>query len=188
MKDFEKFSNSSDESTNTRRSFCHYLNVTLNSEFTSFWKDQVLQNGDSGKLNEYKKLKVNVGIEKYLLEIKNFKYRQAVIRLRVSAHRLPVEIGRYKKIVYCDRKCKLCDQEEVGNEQHYLMSCGNTEFTVLRQNFINSVYKINQSLKYFDTQSLFYHILSMKDRNILKLSSKYCYDVLRTFDILNELT
>ena len=74
MKDCEKFSNSSDESTNTRRNFCHYLNVTLNSEFTSFWKDQVLQNGDSGKLKEYKKLKVNVGIEKYLLEIKNFKY------------------------------------------------------------------------------------------------------------------
>ena len=59
-----------------------------------------------------------MGIEKYLLEIKNFKYRQAVTRLRVSAHRLPVEIGRYKKISYCDRKCKLCDQGEVGNEQH----------------------------------------------------------------------
>ena len=29
----------------------------------------------------------------------------------------------------------------------------------------------------------------MKDRNIYsELSSKYCYDVLRTFDILNELT
>ena len=138
-------------------------------------------------MKEYKKLKVNVGFEKYLLEIKNFKYRQAVTRLRVSAHRLPVEIGRYKKIAYCDRKCKLCDQGEVGNEQHYLMSCGNTVFTFLRQNFINSVYKINQSFKYFDTQSLFYYILSMKDRNILKLSSKYCYDILRTFDILIEL-
>jgi hypothetical protein len=52
---------------------------------------------------------------------------------------------------------------------------------------INSVYKINQSFKYFDTQSLFHYILGMKDRNILKLSSKYCYDILRTFDILNEL-
>ena len=107
-----------------------------------------------------------MGIEKYLLEIKNFKYRQAVTRLRVSAHMLPVEIGRYKKIAYCDRKCKLCDQSEVGNEQHFLMSCGNTVFTFLRQNFIYSVYKINQSFKYFDTQSLFHYILSMKDKNI----------------------
>jgi hypothetical protein len=78
MKDFEKFSKSSDESTKTGQNFCHYLNVTLNDEFTLLWKDQVLQNGDSCKLKEYKKLKVNVGIEKYLLEIKNFKYRQAV--------------------------------------------------------------------------------------------------------------
>jgi hypothetical protein len=42
MKDFEKFSNSSDESTKTRRNFCHYLNVTLNNEFTSFWKDHTV--------------------------------------------------------------------------------------------------------------------------------------------------
>ena len=83
-----------------------------------------------------------MGIEKCLLEIKNFKYCQAVT-IRVSAHGLPVEIGRYKKIAYCDRKCKLCDQRAVGNEQHYLMSCGNTVFTFWRQNFINSVYKIN---------------------------------------------
>ena len=61
-------------------------------------------------------------------------------------------------------------------------------FTILQQNFINSVYKINQSFKYFDIQSLFQYILSMKDRNILKLSSKYCYDhIVRTFDILHEL-
>jgi hypothetical protein len=39
---------------------------------------------------------LNVGVEKYLLEIKNFKYCQAVTKLRVSAHRLPIEIGRYK--------------------------------------------------------------------------------------------
>jgi hypothetical protein len=79
------------------------------------------------------------------------------------SHRLPVEIGRYKKIAYCVRKCKNCDQGEVGNEQHYQVSCGNTMFTFLRQNFIKSVYKINQSFKYFDTQSLFQYILSMKD-------------------------
>jgi hypothetical protein len=56
-----KCSNSSNESTKTRQNFCHYLNVTLNDKFTSFWKDQVLQNGDISKLKEYKKLKVNVG-------------------------------------------------------------------------------------------------------------------------------
>ena len=66
-------------------------------------------------------------------------------------------ISFHISIAYCDRKCKHCDQGEVGNEQHYLKChvVANTMFTFLRQNLINSVYKINQSFKYFDTQSLF---------------------------------
>ena len=135
MKDFEKFSNSSDESTNTRRNFCHYLNVTLNSEFTSYWKDQVLQNGDSGKLKEYKKLKVNVGTEKYFLEFKNFKYRQAVTRLRVSAHRFPVEIGRYKKLPTVTENVNFVIRVKL--EMNNITQCHvvtRTVFTFLRQN------------------------------------------------------
>ena len=82
-----------------------------------------------------------------------------------------------------DRRCKHCDQNVVAwNEEHYLMSCSNAMFVSLRQNFVNSLFKINKSFESFDTQSLFQYILCMKDRNILVLSAKYCFDILRTFD------
>ena len=163
IKDLKEFSYSSIGWSKARGDFCHYLNNILNDEFNILWKDQIHQNGDSGKLKIYKKLKTNISFENYLLEFKNFKHRQAVTKLRVSAHKLPVETGRYKKVVYSDRRCKHCDQNEVGNEEHYLMSCSNAMFVSLRQNFVNSLFKINKSFESFDTQSLFQYILCMKD-------------------------
>ena len=50
-----------------------------------------------GKLQTFRLFKKNVSQEKYLLEIKNFKHTQAVARIRLSAHRMPVEAGRYRK-------------------------------------------------------------------------------------------
>ena len=100
--------------------FCHYFNDVMNDEFSKFWKDQVHQSGENGKLKIYENLKMNRSFENDVLGIQNFKHRQAVTRLRVSAHRLPVETGRYTKIEYSDRKCKHCNQNEVGDEEHDL--------------------------------------------------------------------
>ena len=118
---------------------------------------------------------MNTSFENYLLEVQNFKHLQAVTRLRVSAHSLPVSTGRHKKFEYIDRRCKHCDQNEVEKEEHYIMSCSNTVFVTLRKDFFNSLYKINQSFEDFDMQSLFRYILSMKDENIWPLSAKYSY-------------
>ena len=98
---------------------------------------------------------MNFEMEKYLIEIQNVKHRQAVTKLRFlrkDYHAVEtVETGRYKNIPYCDRVCRHCDLNEVGDEQHYVMSCRNTTFATLRQDFIDDLYKIKQS---------FFHIFS----------------------------
>ena len=77
----------------------------------------------------------------------------------------------------------ICDLNEIGDEQH-LMSCSNTMFRTLRKKFIDNLYKINKSLMLFNKQDLFHYVSAMKDKNILKISSKYCFDVLAAFDLL----
>ena len=47
-----------------------------------------------GKLRLYTTLKERPGFETYLT-LKNPKFRQAIIKLRISAHKLPIETGRY---------------------------------------------------------------------------------------------
>ena len=71
---------------------------------------------------------------------------------------------------YNDRICKHCDLNEIGNEQHYLMSCSNTMFRIVRNKFIDYLYKIDKSLMLFNTQDLFPYVLAIKDKNILKKS------------------
>ena len=78
------------------------------------------QNNENSKLRLFRKVKVNFNFEYYLSQVQNVKHRQAVT---ISAHKFPVETGRYKNIPYNDRICKHCDLNEIGNEQHYLMSC-----------------------------------------------------------------
>ena len=121
-------------------------------------------------------------MEKYLIEIQNVKQCQAVTKLRISAHILPVETGRYKNIPYCDRVCRHCDLNEVGDEQHYVTSCRNTMFATSRQDFIDDLYKINHSFIFFKLEDLFHYVMAMHDTSIMRRLSEYCYDILSVFD------
>jgi hypothetical protein len=80
---FKDFTIPSDQQEN----FFHSLNNLLHEYFIKYWKEQIQQGGNNGKLRVYKNLKINFGCERYLYLVQNFKYRQAVTKLRISAHR-----------------------------------------------------------------------------------------------------
>jgi len=67
------------------------------NSFLDFWNgervDAIGSNRD--KLDTYFYIKTHFGKEKYL-EINNFKIRQSICKIRVSAHLLNIETGRYK--------------------------------------------------------------------------------------------
>ena len=70
--------------------FCHSLEGNLEEQYVRFWKDQIQQQENQGNLRTFKKFKTNLNFEEYLNEISNIKHRQAVTKLRISSHRLPV--------------------------------------------------------------------------------------------------
>ena len=51
-----------------------------------YWCEQLQPVESSGKLRILKKVKKHFECEKYLLEISNFKHRQAVTKLRIFSH------------------------------------------------------------------------------------------------------
>ena len=51
----------------------------------------------------------------------NNKYVTAMSRLRISAHELMIEKGRYKNIKRQDRLCTYC--KEIEDELHFLDKC-----------------------------------------------------------------
>ncbi len=119
-----------------------------------------------------------------MTEINNLKHRQAVTKVRISSHKLPVESGRYNNIPFDQRICKHRNLNVVGNEQHYLMQCSYPIFNKIRYSFLEKLHQVNSSFLVFNNQDLFLYIISMKDKTIMKLVAKYCFDILAGFDQL----
>ena len=70
--------------------------------------------------NQTWKFKTYIYKEKYLSVIKNREVRKCVTALRISAHQLEIEMGRYKNVPLNSRICKLCKSNEVEDEVHFL--------------------------------------------------------------------
>ena len=85
-------------------------------------ESQSLKN--EGKLIFYNKLKNKFGQEDYL-HIENADSRKNITRLRLSAHRLKIEVGRHKSVEKNNRICMHCRTKEVESEHHFLFICPN---------------------------------------------------------------
>ena len=95
-------------------------------------KESGKNKGDKNKLRTYSKFKKSFEYENYLDLQPMFHLRKNITKLRVSSHKLEIEIGRYStsKRVRVDpnaRICKYCDLHEVEDESHVLMICPNYE-------------------------------------------------------------
>ena len=79
-------------------------------------------NTNTGKLSFYGTLKENFGKEIYL-NIKNFNNRKALSELRMSAHKLEIEKGRYVNVNRNDRICRNCNSGLIEDEKHFILKC-----------------------------------------------------------------
>lgn len=55
----------------------------------------------------------------------NINKRRIITQLRCGCLPIEAELGRYRspKTPWSDRKCLLCNEEEIGDEPHFLLKC-----------------------------------------------------------------
>ena len=77
------------------------------------------------KLRAYIQVKHQLGLENYLIAEKNFPRRQNMAKLRISAHPLRIESGRYCRppLHPEQRVCQYCPSGSVESEEHFLLEC-----------------------------------------------------------------
>lgn len=98
----------------------------LEYEYVRFWQGKKTE---GSKLQYYNTITDgDYDCEAYLTCVTNPKHRKALCRLRISAHDLKIERGRYTNTPREDRKCTVCGVIE--DELHFLDSC--TRFHDLR--------------------------------------------------------
>ena len=73
--------------------------------------------GNSSKGRNYRLFNGDHNFENYLLKLPKQLYINFA-RLRTGHHRFPCETG-----IYQERKCRLCDKNNIGGELHYLLIC-----------------------------------------------------------------
>ena len=105
--------------------------------YENWWKKQAVITGEN-KMDFYYKHKKIFKYESYLDNIPSNKI-VGITRFRLSSHFLPIEALRYNNIKREERKCTICNLNEMGDEQHYLLKCNNNKINNLREKFIKEV-------------------------------------------------
>lgn len=92
----------------------------------------------------YKEISQYFEMSPYLLKIRNRKHRNALSRLRLSSHGLQIETGRHSGIARENRKCILCDKNDIEDEFHFVLIC--PCYHELRLLYIKNYYRNNPSM------------------------------------------
>ena len=129
-------------------------------------RKEIIHGISTSKLGLYAFIESKYGFEQYFDDVSDFKKRKNITQLSISAHKFPIESGRYKKIPRSSIETKMCDRDEMGDEFHYLFRSGHGNLTQTRVEFIRRLLKVNSNFSLFDHSSIFHYIISMKDKTI----------------------
>jgi hypothetical protein len=156
------------------------LAAKLKHIFIEKWK---LERDDfrvNGKLDVLASIKDNFYISSYLTSNICPAYKRALAKIRLSAHKLPIETERYMKIPRAERICTLgC--EAIGDEMHYLFDC---KHPAIKKVYTPIVVNIDTQLPDFwklSSKEKFKALLNNDEPCILSLTGKLCHRVLDKF-------
>ena len=118
------------------KKFKNKSKLFIPSYFVTQWKNKLL-NEDISRLATYKLINDDFSFPKHLGL--PYHLRKVISRIRCSNHPLEIEKGRHKnpKTPRQERLCKLCYDQVVEDEDHFLLRC--TTYSHLRDH-----YQINQ--------------------------------------------
>ena len=134
---------------------------TLRDQYIQKWHANI---DSSSKGVTYKKFKTIFCLEKYLLLLQPRQWKP-IIKLRTSNHYLPVETGRWNNTERHERKCNLCNENELGDEYHYIFVCDN--FRNERNLLLPKYYTKRHNMLKFN------EILNCKNRKTLNNFSRF---------------
>ena len=114
-------------------------------------------NEPNSKLRTYSIVKSKIGYEEYLHNIHNIHDRVAFTKMRLSNHRLKIEVGRHNKIPKHLRFCPFCPTH-IEYEIHFLLEC--ETFHSHRKELIKSIPKEAAHFLNFDKKEKYRFLMS----------------------------
>lgn len=157
-----------DQGSKYKNKIAKTLTAKLQAQHDAEW--YALISKQESKLRTYSMFKKEYNMENYLLICKSKQCRE-FSKLRISAHQLRVETGRYTrphKIHLENRTCLLSKTDNVEDEKHFLLSC--STYDVERRELFTKLSQYTQFLQLTtEEQFLFLMTYNNGDSEILKL-------------------
>ena len=146
--------------------------ASFNTKLSKLLKDKYLhewysakQSLSVGKLDTYTRIKSNFGFEKYLSSL-HFNHRKDLTRLRISSHRLSIEIGRYARIDRSNCTCPKCSLGVLGDETHFLLEC--PTYQASREHLIKVVVNNCRNFNMMSNSDKFFWLLNCENDKIIQ--------------------
>ena len=140
----------------------------IESRMKDIYAQSVLGNiTQSPKGRLYQHLVDHFTLQSYLRKPINPLYKTYISRFRLSSHTLKIEQGRYTNDRRENRKCTLCNLNDIEDEFHFVLKC--PFYSLLRKNYVKSYY--------YKKPSVFKMIQLFSVQNISELCNlgKYLY-------------
>ena len=142
--------------------------------FENGWKDELFNDirkrQGGNKLRLYRKYKSNFCTEPYLFHC-NHKQRRTLARIRLSCHKLEIEIQRYNHtyIEPENRICKQCNLLKCEDEIHFIIEC--PKYKIERENFFNNIK--NSNLDKLNNEQKFLYIMSNPNPDFITILAQF---------------
>ena len=141
----------------------------VRDQYLTVWNAKILV---SSSLEFYKEICPTICTATYLHKLVNIRYRRALSKLRLASYDLQIELGRHRGIERSERKCTVCDRNEIEDVFHFILIC--PKYTHIR----------NQHLKryYHQRPSMFKLVQLFNDDSLsnLKKLVKYIIEAFQT--------
>ena len=112
----------------------------------------------------------------YVDKLKNRIDRSMICKIRISAHELAIEKGRYTNVPRDNRFCNACNVNLIEDEEHFLLHC--TAYTETRNKLLKELEPNIKNLHSMDTNAKLHMLLNNSSIKTLILSSSFILDCL----------
>ena len=153
-----------------------YIKQQLHHLYEFTWNNE-LYGHENNKLRFYRKYKKDFKQEDYFSYNSNFAQRCNLTKLRISAHSLAIEKGRYQGLTIEQRTCRSCPTE-IEDEKHFLLHC--PMYNDIRNDLCSQIESVNPHFNNLNENEKLKLLIDPKEKT-------YFYAILKFLDKAFEL-
>ena len=109
----------------------------------------------------YYTIKKNYSPSTYLDLTRKNPFRESLVKLRISSHKLRIETGRYDKIPRDERLCSLFNCNKIEDETHFSLDC--PRYSSLRDRFFSKIEPKIPYLRLLSRETLLLPLMNCTD-------------------------